>query len=711
MFKMRHEKFLYLLRRLSLIIYANSLINKLKQCIDYQAVLADIYEIFQLSRLKHFMALIIYTINLYIKSFFCHLVFFSRLYTCLLCHKFHNNTFSLNSGHKYYRKSPERILGMSLYKKRHFVLIGVMSGLLILSLILSAVLGGCASSDMNSRFDAYVEEVFRQEVSANTITLHYTLKDPESYGIQPSSVSCGYAGTDSALMCASAENALAGLRQFKRNMLSDNNKLTYDVLEHSFSSSLEIGPYLLYEEPLTPLTGTQAQLPILLSEYQFYHTADIDTYLELLTTVPEYFQSVLTFEEAKSDAGLFMASYTADDIISECQTFATMENNYLYTTFDSKVDALNLSATTSEDYKKRNRDAVLNYVLPAYTELGDGIQDLRDTGKNKRGLCHLPDGKKYYELSVKEQTGSARTIPELQTLTQKQIQSDLLAMQKLLNDSSFQNSSKDSYDSSQGTEPGADSDLFKGHGTEFPSDNPVNILNTLQDKISGSFPEPPKVSFEIKYVHDAMEEYLSPAFYMIPPIDNSGENVIYINQGHISDDLTLFTTLAHEGYPGHLYQTVYYSATDHPTIRDLLSFGGYTEGWATYCEMISYYYSPLERDMATLLQHNASVLLGLYALADMGIHYDGWTLAETVAFFRTYGITNEKTIEDIFDLIVADPGNYLKYYIGYVEFLELKKLAVKTWGKDFTQKRFHKCVLDAGPAPFEILQKQIKNAD
>ena len=61
--------------------------------------------------------------------------------------------------------------------------------------------------------------------------------------------------------------------------LSDYNKLTYDILEHSYTSSLEMGPYLLYEEPLTPLTGTQAQLPILLSEYRFYNTDDIDTYL------------------------------------------------------------------------------------------------------------------------------------------------------------------------------------------------------------------------------------------------------------------------------------------------------------------------------------------------------------------------------------------------------------------------------------------------
>lgn len=596
---------------------------------------------------------------------------------------------------------------MSTFKKRQLVVAIVIPGVLLLMLTLGLFFNWHSSSNVNAKFEQYMNELFRQEVTSNTFSLHYTLKNPEAFGIDEPVISCGNATTDSALMCASFENALASLHQFKRSRLSANHRLTYDILEYSFSSSLEMGPYLLYEEPLTPLTGTQAQLPILLTEYRFYDTDDVDTYLKLLTTVPEYFQSILTFEKAKSKAGLFMASYTADSIIEECNSFTSMENNYLYSTFDSKIDALNLSSDTSEDYKKRNRDTVLNYVLPAYRTLSDGLQTLRNSGKNKRGLCYLPDGKNYYALSIKEQTGSSRSIPQLQTLTQNQIQSDLLAMQKLLNHTGSNANS----DITSGTDPGASSDLFKGHGTEFTPDNPIDILNTLQEKITPSFPKPPKVSFEIKYVQDSMEEYLSPAFYMIPPIDNSEENVIYINQGHISDDLTLFTTLAHEGYPGHLYQTVYYSATDHAPIRDLLTFGGYTEGWATYCEMLSYYYSPLNQDMTTLLQHNASVILGLYALADMGIHYDGWTLTDTVAFFRSYGITNERTIEDIFDLIVADPGNYLKYYIGYVEFLELKKLAIKSWGNAFTQKRFHKCVLDTGPAPFDILQNQIKNTN
>ena len=204
-----------------------------------------------------------------------------------------------------------------------------------------------------------------------------------------------------------------------------------------------------------------------------------------------------------------------------------------------------------------------------------------------------------------------------------------------------------------------------------------------------------------------MEDYLSPAFYIIPAIDNTSENVIYINNGHITDNLSLFTTLAHEGYPGHLYQNVYYASLHPDPIRCVLNYGGYTEGWATYSEMISYYFSTLTKEQATLFQRNSSVILGLYALADMGIHYDGWKLADAAAFFHTYGITDDATIEDIYDLIIADPANYLKYYIGYLEFLELKKNAVNKWGDNFSQMRFHKAVLDVGPASFDVIQKYV----
>ena len=219
------------------------------------------------------------------------------------------------------------------------------------------------------------------------------------------------------------------------------------------------------------------------------------------------------------------------------------------------------------------------------------------------------------------------------------------------------------------------------------STDPKEILNSLSLDIQKTFPKLPQTSVEVKYVPKAMEAHLSPAFYMIPALDDTEENVIYVNQAQMGNKLTLYTTLAHEGYPGHLYQTVYYASTKPDPLRSIFNFGGYVEGWATYAEK------------------NSSILLALYALADMGIHYDGWNRMDTVKFFKEYGVGSAEIVNQIYDLIIGSPGNYLKYYIGYVEFLELKKKWVEKKGEDFSQKEFHKAVLDVGPAPFELVEK------
>jgi len=544
----------------------------------------------------------------------------------------------------------------------------------------------------NKRFETYTNDLFCQEVAGSTISLHYTLKNPEAYGIDHAPVTFGYCTTDTTAVCASAENALAVLHSFDRSRLSKENRLTYDILENYMVSARELAPYALYEEPLAPLTGTQSQLPVLLSEYQFDTQKDIDTYLELLTKTPEYFHSILEFEQAKSESGLFMASYSADALIAECQTFIDMgDQNYLYSSFEDRLAATGLPDETKNAYIEANSERIKNYIFPAYTELKDGLTALRETGKNNNGLCHLPDGRKYYELTVASETGSSRTIPELQQLTQGQMFADLTDMQKILSPSA------------EGAS--VSSDLFKTQGTLLENPDPACILEDLEQKLKSNFPKPPKVTTQIKYVQKSMEEYLSPAFYMIPAIDNAADNVIYINEGHLPDDLSLFTTLAHEGYPGHLYQTTYYASQKPDPIRNLLNYGGYVEGWATYSEMMSYYYAPVSKEQATLMQKNTSIILGLYALADMGIHYEGWTLLDAISFFRSYGITDTDTIEKIYDLIIADPANYLKYYIGYVEFLEMKKEAMKAWDDDFSQKKFHKAVLDIGPAPFQLVRE------
>ena len=531
---------------------------------------------------------------------------------------------------------------------------GILGGAVLL-----CACGAREQKDQNAEFEAYTEELFCSEVSSNTINLHYTLKNPEDYGITEDAAVLGSFETDADMVKASVENMRRSLENFSYDELDLQNKITFDILDYQIKAADQSADFILYEEPLGLVSGVQTQFPVVLSEYQFYDRQDVETYLALLEMTGEYFDSLIKFEREKASAGLFMADYRIKDVNE-------------------------LTEEEKSDYIQDNALAVSDCIFPAYEKLISDLEQLRGSGKNEKGLSYLPEGIDYYELVVRQSTGSERSVEEMEDLTRRQITDDLEAMEKVL---------------------GITTEEAQEAAAAIAQTSAELILTRLQEGISGTFPEAPDTVLEVKYVPEEMEDHLSPAFYMIPAIDNTEQNVIYINQAHMSDDLTLFTTLAHEGYPGHLYQTVYYESTDPDPIRSIMDFGGYVEGWATYAEMGSYYLTPLSKEQATLLQKNSSIILGLYALADMGIHYDGWSRMDTVAFFSNYGITDAETVERIYELIIGSPGNYLKYYIGYVEFLELKKAWAEEKGEAFSQKEFHEAVLEVGPAPFEIVEE------
>lgn len=576
-------------------------------------------------------------------------------------------------------KGKKNVNYITTQKIRVFSVIAGTIGILLLS--------GCqseTSAGQNRQFRQFTKQLFCQELSSNTISLHYTLKNPKEYDIRENEVTFGTFPTDNKNLLAAVENLEEVLKTFDYNKLSVENSLTYDVLKCYLNMTERDAEYILYDEPMGLVSGVQTQLPVILSEYPFYEQSDVDTYLQLMKTTPEYFASLLKFEQKKSKAGLFMSDKMAEQVIEQCKAFRDMgENNYLYSTFAERVwTVTSLSDKQKSDYIQKNARMMKAYVLPAYDNLICTIEKLKGSGKNEQGLCYLPKGKDYYEQVVEASTGSTRSVEEIRDMTRRQMTEDLEAMERVMKISE------------------------KEVNASIPQ-NPTSILQDLQTKITTSFPELPDTTYEVKYVPKAMQEHLSPAFYMIPAIDAYNENVIYVNEAQIGNTMTLFTTLAHEGYPGHLYQTVYFANTNPDPIRTILNFGGYVEGWATYAEMCSYYLAPLTKDHATLLQKNSSIVLGLYTLADIGIHYDGWSREDAIAFYKKYGIGDEDNINRIYDLILGSPGNYLKYYVGYVEFLELKKDWVKEYGSQASQKEFHKAVLDVGPAPFKVVEKYI----
>lgn len=548
-------------------------------------------------------------------------------------------------------------------------------------------------------FRTYIDALFCEEIAASPLSLHYTLKSPGDYGISSYSTDLGsYSAEDLSVSAALAESVIAALREYDADMLSVENRLTRDVLLDSLENTVAAASFPYYEEPLRPSTGVQSELPILLAEYTFESRQDVVDYLEILAGIPAYFDSICTYEVEKQNRGLFMSDFSAETVINQCEAFAaSAEENYLIYTFEEKIESLTeLTATDRAAFNRQNQTIVTEKVLPAFLQIADTLRELNNgnafasstaAGKDSYGLCELPMGSEYYAFLVMQATGSSDGITVLQNRVEEQRAADLLAIAALLEEY-----------------PSLETDSLSAAA---PCETPEEMLELLKNAIRTDFPSVDNCSYTVKYVDAAMEDFLAPAFYLTAPLDDYTQNSIYINSGNGYTGIRLFTTLAHEGYPGHLYQNAFFCSTDPAPVRALLGPAGYSEGWATYVEMLSYHYAGLPDETAEFLALEQSVILSLYATADFGIHADGWSFAETLDFFSDYGFSDKETIREIFELIAGEPAHYLKYYIGYIEFLNLKKYAREIGGTDYSELAFHRAVLEMGPAPFTVLREYL----
>lgn len=589
-------------------------------------------------------------------------------------------------------------------KRNHLLLFLSILCFLFCILFLNLFLKNRYSNTCREQFQQLTEKMFQNEVVSSTLNLHYTLEHPENYGITNYPVTYGDQETVSLVSYASPTSGdyLRVLSGISYDSLTDSDRLTYDILALYLDSAKQGERFRLYYEPLGPTLGIQAQLPILLSEYTFHSPEDIQVYLALAAQTDSYFSSILAHEQARSQAGLFMSDENADAIIRQCCALLDLseEENFFLSVFHEKISQADfLSEEEKQSCISQNAIIVSEHILPAYQLLAEGLAALKGTGKNTGGLCYFPEGKAYYEYLLCSSTGSYLPVTGIEKRICQQITSDLTECRELLK----------KYPSL------SDSETLFSSGEEDPS----LILADLQEKMTADFPTAPQVSCTVKYVHPSLEDYLSPAFYLTPPIDNTQEHVIYINPASGYSWLELYTTLAHEGYPGHLYQNISFDAENEP-IRSLLNFGGYTEGWATYVEMESYRYAagqiletqPLSEEevyaAARFQAAKRSLLLGISSLLDIRIHYHGFSLEDTERFLSELGFFQSTAASSIYQTILEAPANYLKYYLGYLTFLDLRSYFQENYPDRFDLRDFHRQILAIGPCQFPVLEKYLK---
>lgn len=547
------------------------------------------------------------------------------------------------------------------------------------------------------KFDTYLQESFEESVTTDTVTLHYSIAHPENYGITPPEVTLGEFDLSEETMAEEIQeikDEMNELKAFDYDLLTDDQQLTYNIVYDLLETNLLSyeNPYLY--EPFAYTSGLQSNLPITMSEYTFYDEDDVKDYIALLNLIPDYYQQCLDFEKVKSEKGLFMSDTSADEVIRQCEEYiADPENNLLIATFNDRIgDVPGLTSEQIMEYKQQNHDAVINSVVPAYQNVIDTFTSLKGTGTNDLGLAHFEGGKQYYEYLLKSKVGTDKTPDEIIQVLDTEIEEVMGELYGL---------AMVNYEGYMG--------YMEDYESFYQDLDTVETIRYFEEMCVDKFPDIPEINFTVTPVHESLEGIVSPAFYMTPPMDDYENNSIYINEGSDSSS-GLWSTLAHEGIPGHMYQFVYFLSNDPEPLRTLLSFNGYQEGWATYVELMSYdyytgYSDPSYKDIEAI---NTKLNLLVSARIEIGVNYEGWDLDATADYMNNSGF-NGDAAKDIMDYVIAEPGNYQMYVMGWLEFEELREYAQEELGDKFDEVAFHKVVLDAGPCQFYILEDLVED--
>ena len=588
---------------------------------------------------------------------------------------------------------------------------------LLLPLFLSVSLLSLFLPKPEPSFRNITDQLFYEDITMDTLSLHYTLAYPFLHSIDSYPLTLPKYSKDNLNQSkAKIENTIFTLSDMDTSKLSVEEQYCHTLLQNYFSTQKKGFPFTYFEECFSPSSGIVANYPILMAEYAFRTEKDVTDYLELLKDTPNYFSSYLTFQKERAKKEYFLASDSLQETVKQCDTILTVEeleknSHFLQVTFRERLSPLVAKDIISQkeawQYIESNNLILKKIVCPSYQNLKESLLSLQKE-KSLEGLYKKDMGKEYYQWLANKLTGSPFSIPEMLDILKKDYEKNLQQFQSL-------------YDKIQAY-PDYETYIEK----PFPLKDKNEMLKMLQYFIRKDFPSLSSFSDRpiktaIKSVSSCMEEYTSPAFYLLPPIDDMWQNTIYINNSSTPQGLDLFTTLAHEGYPGHLYQTVYYllysKENDVPLIRHIMNYEGYIEGWAIYCEFMAFDYATKlypkeEQDFYSLwhefLVTDRKLQLAMLSILDIQLHYydDSFQIAKDI--LNQYGIMDEKSITDIYRYILEEPGNYLKYYFGFLSITDLKERTKKIIGSDFTDMKFHEFILNAGPSDFDNLEKKLE---
>lgn len=573
--------------------------------------------------------------------------------------------------------------------------------LVLLSLLLSLSLSGCSSTDnktIQKDFDKFINEEFVNEMEDSYTNSHILLEQPENFSVDTSKAEIVIDNDVSQEVFddyyENASKSVKKLEEFDRDKLTDSQKDIYDIYKYKLNNNIDKydSKYSYMSMPLESMSGMHTQLPILFADWELRNEQDVQDIITVMKSVPNYMNSIIEYTKQQEEKGTLMIDI--DNVKEYCQKVVDEDiNSSVLTGLYESIDSLNLGDEKTQQYKDELKITFQEYFIPSYNNMIKTMNELDTSKNNELGLSHLKNGKNYYEVLFKEAIGTDKSIKEIKKELNDKAKSALLKSQGLLM---------------------SDEQLYNDYINENIKTNYTDfetMLSDLNESYTDDFPSVDELQYNIKPIAEDLASGGIAAYFNIPPLDNSAPNKIRVNMLKDALDiqsLDTFSTLAHEGIPGHMYQISYaYQNLDAPLLKSTDGYLGYTEGYATYVELYSLKYLEDVSSKAVEIYQNMKVYQNcIVALSDIGINYEGWTKEETANFMQTH-LLEMTSIDEYYNQIRCNPTAFLSYYVGYLQHANLKEEAEDTLKSKFDDKEFHEAILKSGPAPFSVVEKNV----
>jgi len=576
--------------------------------------------------------------------------------------------------------------------------------LLSLTFILACSIVGCQQIDTSQeqkKFDEFIQQEFLKTMESDYVATHIYTQNPETFGIDLNQIEVSLGtrpnGNGGIAPAEDNNNSYNIFQQFHRNALTDEQKDIYDIYEYqaTLSQKLNNEKFDYYSSYFESMSGIQFQLPTLFADWQVRNEKDVQDLITLLKDTTPYVESVLQYTKKQEENGLLMLDL--ESIIEYCDSILQPgENSAILASMNTSIEQLSLDAGKTEEYKSQLKEAFSSSFLPAFENIRSTMETFQKNGRNNtEGLAKFKYGKEYYELLLQQSVGSNKSVEDIRDMMEKAFSKHLYNCAKIV------------VSNPESVKPLISNTLPK---TEYLSY--IDILDDMKHVISEKFPPVNNLNYQIENMNEELASNSGvTAYFNITTLD--GDSIKQLRVNPISNDvssISTFSTVAHEGFPGHMYQYAYmYENVESNYIKALSNINAYTEGYAVYAqyEALSYL-DGVDQTLLEAYKENELATYCMIILADIGIHYDGWSVEEFKEFMEAKGFSlDDESIKTQYAQLQANPAAFEPYYVGYHEIISMKEDAQQALGSRFNEKEFHTALLESGTAPFQVVQHHI----